>query len=66
MWPAIWMLGANIDRVGWPACGEVDIMENVGFEPGVIHGTIHTKAYNHVANTAKSAMTNPRVRSARA
>ena len=41
-WPAIWTLGTNIDEVGWPACGEIDIMENVGFEPGVIHATVHT------------------------
>jgi beta-glucanase (GH16 family) len=43
-WPAIWMLGANIDQVGWPSCGEVDIMENVGFDPLKIYGTIHTLA----------------------
>ena len=54
-WPAIWMLGTNIDQVGWPACGEIDIMENVGFDPTRIHGTIHTAAYNHVAGTAKGA-----------
>lgn len=45
-WPAIWMLGGNIDSTGWPDCGEIDIMEHVGYDPGVIHGTIHTKAYN--------------------
>jgi beta-glucanase (GH16 family) len=52
-WPAIWTLGTNIDSAGWPACGEIDIMEFVGFEPGVIHANIHTKKYNHVMNTGK-------------
>lgn len=54
-WPAIWMLGTNIQQVGWPACGEIDIMEFVGFEPGVVHGNIHTKKYNHVLKTGKGA-----------
>ncbi len=40
-WPAIWLLGANIDQVGWPACGEIDIMENVGFTPDTIYCTVH-------------------------
>lgn len=53
-WPAIWMLGDRIkDGVGWPACGEIDIMENVGFDPDVIHANTHTKAYNHVLKTNK-------------
>ncbi|MBN1581811.1 MAG: glycoside hydrolase family 16 protein [Anaerolineae bacterium] len=55
MWPAIWMLGTNIDTVGWPACGEIDIMENVGFEPNRVYGNIHTTAYNHVKKTNKGA-----------
>jgi len=41
IWPAIWMLGNNIDEVGWPACGEVDIMEMVGHKAQTIHGTAH-------------------------
>jgi beta-glucanase (GH16 family) len=53
-WPAIWMLGTNHNEgTRWPDCGEVDIMENVGFEPDVIHANIHTKAYNHVRKTNK-------------
>lgn len=52
-WPAIWMLGANIREVGWPECGEIDIMENVGFDPDRIHANIHTEAYNHTKNTQK-------------
>src|SRR5260370_725317 len=41
MWPAFWMLGNNIGSVGWPKCGEIDIMENIGKEPGTIHGSLH-------------------------
>lgn len=54
-WPAIWMLGSNIEEVGWPACGEIDIMEFVGYEPGVVHANIHTKKYNHVQGTGKGS-----------
>ena len=46
MWPAFWMLGDNFPAVGWPACGEIDIMENIGVEPGKIHGTIHGPGYS--------------------
>lgn len=46
IWPAFWMLGTNIDSVGWPACGEIDIMENIGKEPSTIHGTIHGPGYS--------------------
>lgn len=41
IWPALWMLGTNITSVGWPACGETDIMELIGHEPHKVHGTIH-------------------------
>lgn len=47
MWPAIWMLGMNHGTVRWPECGEIDIMENVGFDPDVIHANVHTKDFNH-------------------
>jgi enterochelin esterase-like enzyme/beta-glucanase (GH16 family) len=52
-WPAIWTLGEPEAR--WPERGEIDIMEHVGFDPGVVHGTVHTKAYNHVNGTHRSA-----------
>ena len=42
IWPAIWMLGSNLGTAGWPACGEIDIMEYVGYEPDVVHATVHT------------------------
>ncbi len=44
IWPAIWMLGSNFTSVGWPACGEMDIMEYVGFDPNRIYSTVHTSA----------------------
>ncbi|MFE6613644.1 RICIN domain-containing protein [Amycolatopsis sp. NPDC057786] len=46
MWPAFWMLGADIGNVGWPNSGEIDIMENVGFEPNTVHGTLHGPGYS--------------------
>jgi beta-glucanase (GH16 family) len=46
IWPAFWMLGANIDSARWPTCGEIDIMENIGREPGVVHGTLHGPGYS--------------------
>jgi len=56
MWPAIWMMPTD-GSAGWPACGEIDIMENVGYEPDTIHGTVHTKAFNHVIHTQKGSIT---------
>ena len=53
-WPAIWMLGADA-AAGWPARGEIDIMEAVGWKPGIVHGTVHTAAYNHVIHTQRGA-----------
>ena len=46
IWPAFWMLGANVDQVGWPRSGEIDIMENIGKEPSTVHGTLHGPGYS--------------------
>jgi beta-glucanase (GH16 family) len=46
IWPAFWMLGDNINTVGWPSCGEIDIMENIGKEPSIVHGTFHGPGYS--------------------
>ena len=55
-WPAIWTLG-DISPFTWPDDGEIDIMEHVGYDPGMIHGSIHCKTYNHVMRTQKTAIT---------
>ncbi|WP_010544485.1 glycoside hydrolase family 16 protein [Sphingomonas elodea] len=54
LWPAIWLLGAD-GKTGWPHQGEIDVMEQVGWDPQTIHGTIHTGAYNHARHTQKGA-----------
>src|SRR6266851_965560 len=46
IWPAFWMLGDNINTAGWPTCGEIDIMENIGKEPSIVHGTFHGPGYS--------------------
>jgi beta-glucanase (GH16 family) len=46
IWPAFWMLGDNIDTAHWPNCGEIDIMENIGKEPSIVHGTFHGPGYS--------------------
>ena len=55
-WPAIWMLPSGNWAYGdWPASGEIDIMEHVGFDPNVVHFSTHTKAYNWTINTQRTA-----------
>jgi beta-glucanase (GH16 family) len=46
IWPAFWLLGNDNTSAGWPARGEIDIMENVGYEPGKIHGSMHGPHYS--------------------
>jgi beta-glucanase (GH16 family) len=54
IWPAFWMLGANIDEVAWPQCGEIDIMEYRGQEPTLVHGSLHGPGYSGGAAITKS------------
>ncbi len=46
IWAAFWMLGSNDSKVGWPQCGEIDIMENIGKEPNTVHATVHGPGYS--------------------
>jgi beta-glucanase (GH16 family) len=46
LWPAFWLLGNDIGKIGWPRCGEIDIMENIGKEPSLVHGSLHGPGYS--------------------
>jgi len=58
LWPAFWLLGANIDQVGWPTCGEIDVMEFRGQAPGVAIGSLHGPGYS-AGNSISSTLTLP-------
>jgi beta-glucanase (GH16 family) len=54
IWPAIWMMPRDSIYGFWPKSGEIDIMEYVGYDPTVVHGSIHTNSYNHLLGTQKT------------
>lgn len=57
VWPAFWMLGANIDQVGWPKCGEIDILEYVGKNPNIVFTSLHTQdSHGNTINTKKTTI----------
>ena len=53
VWPAIWTLGVNVGWVGWPRCGEIDIMEYWGHYPNSVHANVHTYDYNHTKGNGR-------------
>jgi beta-glucanase (GH16 family) len=54
IWPAFWMLGDDIAHAGWPACGEIDIMELIGHQPGTLYGTLHGPGYSGAGGISTS------------
>lgn len=54
-WPAIWMLPTDWSYGAWPASGEIDIMEHVGYDQNVVHGSVHTMSYYHSIGTQKTS-----------
>jgi beta-glucanase (GH16 family) len=59
LWPAFWMLGTNISNVGWPKCGEIDILEYVGREPHMVFTSLHTQdSHGETINTKKTKFDN--------
>jgi beta-glucanase (GH16 family) len=59
LWPAFWMLGDNFGSAGWPKCGEIDIMENVGKEPGINHGSLHGPSSTNATSDLTATITLP-------
>lgn len=56
IWPAFWMLGSNISKIGWPKCGEIDILEYVGREPDMVYTSLHTQdSHGNTINSKKTS-----------
>jgi beta-glucanase (GH16 family) len=56
IWPAFWMMGDNINQVNWPSCGEIDVMENIGKEPSINHGSMHMPASGSTSDSQLTGM----------
>jgi beta-glucanase (GH16 family) len=56
IWPAFWMMGDNINSVNWPSCGEIDVMENIGKEPSINHGSMHMPASGSTSDDQLTGM----------
>lgn len=56
LWPALWMLGSNITTVGWPACGEIDMMELLGQDPRKVYGTVHYNMNGHQSSGSSTSL----------
>jgi len=56
LWPAFWTLGSNITTLGWPACGEIDVMEWIGSQPAQVDGSLHATGYTGAGLTASSVL----------
>ena len=54
IWPAFWLLGSNVETIGWPQCGEIDIMEIRGQKPNMMNGTVHGPGYSGGASITKT------------
>ena len=56
LWPAFWMMGDNINTANWPSCGEIDVMENIGKEPTINHGSMHMPASGSTSDDQLTGM----------
>jgi hypothetical protein len=56
LWPALWMLGSNFSSVGWPRCGEIDIMELLGDSPSTVHAAVHWDSDGHMSRTGEFSL----------